>query len=636
MERSLPVPHSLGVPSLACVAAVAFLLIACGGGGEDPKPVRLSLAEHLPVASTGHRIFDAEALGADLGAGLLRQAPGDVFTYHFALPERAVLRGLARASRTCAGSSISIRVLPPDGDERVVFSSAFDRGLVSGRRFAVDLDTSREPMIGLRLSVEATATPAECPTVEWHDVRIEGGPAEPPAQPDLARDRYNVLLVLFDTLRADHTQPYGTQVETPHIAALAARGTTFLEAYSNASWTAPSVTSLLTSLYPSAHGVEGSPALHEEQRSVTRLHPSLPYLPEILREQGYATLGTFGNSMFSPDFGYGRGFDRVFAYARDAAYFETFATPDARADHLWDEAIAPFLGETTERPFFVFVHELDPHSPYEPPPLFCERYCAGEKGDLDPFTIFQQQNERRAPLEPEQLEYLASRYDGEVAAMDRFLGRLLERLAERPGAERTLVVFTSDHGEGFAEHGSLGHGDSLFDELLRVPLVFSLPGVVAADHRVRGPVELVDVPPTILDLLGVKPPSVAQGRSRLAELAGWETPVVATPVFARSQLYRMYSRDSVRLGRWKLIRRNRSDSHRRRRTHELYDLERDPDERENRWADEPIVGATLSQLLRWRRHVDESLRPETTVIRIQDLPPSTREGLRALGYLPAE
>ncbi len=200
----------------------------------------------------------------------------------------------------------------------------------------------------------------------------------------------------------------------------------------------------------------------------------------------------------------------------------------------------------------------------------------------------------------------------------------------RAGRANTLVVFVSDHGESLTEHQIVGHGVELYEEILRVPMILSLPGVIPEGRRVKSAVELVDLPRTLLDLLGIEAPDTMQGRSLVPLIAGAHD-VVPRPTYAQAHFANRYSYDAVILGRWKLIRRNpvNEDGF---AAFELYDLQTDAGERDDRFDDEPIVGGTLRQMLAFQEREDEKRRvahePD-----LQVLDPELRKNLEALGYL---
>ncbi len=216
--------------------------------------------------------------------------------------------------------------------------------------------------------------------------------------------------------------------------------------------------------------------------------------------------------------------------------------------------------------------------------------------------------------------------------MDRYLGYTLGRLDGHGLRNETLVIFASDHGDEFDEHGRLGHGITVYDEVVRVPLIFSLPGVLPAGRRSAQSSGLVDILPTVADLVGAPIPPQAQGRSLLPALLSPDAVEARRPIFAREQLQAtIEASDSVRFGRWKLIRRRRPGVYARFGDFDLFDTQGDPDEVIDRWGGELVVGHGLRQMLVWHQFSAASRRaaPSPPI----ELGPEVRKRLRALGYI---
>jgi arylsulfatase A-like enzyme len=237
---------------------------------------------------------------------------------------------------------------------------------------------------------------------------------------------------------------------------------------------------------------------------------------------------------------------------------------------------------------------------------------------------------RRHPerIGPDDVRHIEARYKGEVSYMDRYVGWMLDRLDEVQLERPTLIVFASDHGEEFWEHRSVGHGHTVYEELLRIPLMMKLEGVLPAGRRVQADVTLADLTPTILDLLGIAIPESMHGESLLPLVTAPNDDRPQRAGFARGN--REQAVESVSFGRFKLIRT--AGAHPPRLA--LYDLAEDPGESRDRAAELPIVTATLSQLLRWNQHRD-SLRPKTAESKVgpDELDPETIRRLREIGYV---
>ncbi len=358
--------------------------------------------------------------------------------------------------------------------------------------------------------------------------------------------RPSILVVLVDALRPDHLGCYGYGRPTsPEIDRLAARSVRFSQAVAVSSWTKPSVPSLFTSLYPSQHGVlEGSARGGPRAAESDVLPEEARTLAEALRERGYRTAAFVHNAHLRPAFGLAQGFDE-------------YLDSDESAPAMIRRVLAWMDGERSETgtsPFFVYLHVLDVHWPYEPPPE-AARALGAEAGERpDDYALREAVNRGLVRLSPEEVERIVLRYDAEIRGVDAALGELLDGLEERGLLERMVVAFTSDHGEAFLEHGTLGHGADLYEESLRVPLILKLPGARGAGRVVAERVTTLDLMPTLLELAGVAPveAGAAAGRS-LTRFLDERGRGEATPSFAEVRHGRR-ARQAVVRGGWKLIR----------------------------------------------------------------------------------
>ena len=577
------------------------------------------------------------------------QAAGAIFAWYARVPHGARLRGSLRWEGDLSDPTARVHAeLADDSGERLALVDAVLADLSTAEGLALDVDLARfgGRLAGVHAAVSGKAGEGR---LIWSGVRVEGVHRDRAVDADAVRDDYDVLVLLFDTLRADHLSPYGNdEVQTPHLEALAASGFTFMQAGSNASWTRPSVASLWTGLHPWAHGVTDNKA---------SVPTGAPYLPAILSGAGWRTVGVASNPHFTEQFGFARGFDTLVDYWEERfEVLESEPSPEGQAARLWSRFVAPVFDETTARegekgqPVFALVHEIDPHSPYQAPEPYASLYDFGYQGNIDGWDYKKLRQSMRvlevvnAPqpwLGEADRRALRAAYMAEVSFVDAYVGALFGHLEASGRRDRTLVVFLSDHGEQLFEHGAWGHGRSLYQEELAVPLIFSLPGVIPAGQRSAVPVELVDVAPTILDLLGLERPSGMQGRSLLADmLAGPSREAVVAPQYAKSNVVLVERHgetpgsvvwDSLRLGRWKLLRA----THRRLRVprveYELYDLERDPEEVLDLWGARPVVGHALRQMLEVKIARDERLELESEAV--DEIDPSVLENLRGLGYV---
>ena len=386
----------------------------------------------------------------------------------------------------------------------------------------------------------------------------------------------NIILVTIDTLRPDHLSCYGYGRETsPFIDGLAARGTLFRNAYATSSWTPPSMASIFTSLYPRSHGVNHGHLSQLRKKVVMQelLSPDFMTIPEALKANGYATFGVSTNPHMYPGTGFERGFDR----------FAGLWFSDALATN---EEVAKLKEEIgAARPYFLWVHYFDPHDPYLMRDPWIREYAVQRSAckkwaRMTMKEIRERQEEIAA--DPEALRALGDLYDSEIAFTDNALRELFELLAVD---EKALVIITSDHGEGFLDHGLLGHGNSLFEELIRVPLVVALPAGEARARSVAEAVSITDVFPTILAAAGAAVPAGIDGKSLLPLVKGAREDTGRTLLAEQSRGPRENYLKAIRQRRWKAIFRGDELEEPL-----LFDLETDPLERKNA-ADERAGGA---------------------------------------------
>ena len=400
----------------------------------------------------------------------------------------------------------------------------------------------------------------------------------------------SVLLITLDTTRADRIGAYGfADIETPHLDRLAAEGVLFEQAQAVAPLTLPAHSSIFTGEYPPAHGVRDNGGFYLDDEHVV--------LAEILRDEGLRTGGFVGAFVLDAKWGIAQGFDH---------YFDDFELGDTvrmalneierPAGEVTDAALA-WLDEAPEARFFSWVHYYDPHSPYEPPEPFAERY-------------------RNRP------------YVGEIAYVDSQVGRLLGWLDENGRARDTVVIVIGDHGESLGEHGESGHGFFIYEGATRVPFIVRAPYDTMQGHRVAEVVRAVDVSPTVFDLLAVEAgqedrDASFQGASIVRLLTGStgpRLPAYAEAVYPRYH-YGWSDLASLRVENMKFVAAPRP---------ELYDLAADPGEVNNLYSARPDEADRLASMLQAleSRWTDRALPPQ-----IDEIDPDTRARLAALGYL---
>jgi arylsulfatase A-like enzyme len=425
----------------------------------------------------------------------------------------------------------------------------------------------------------------------------------PSLSPPGASARPSVLLVSLDTLRADRVGAYGdTAARTPVLDGLARAGIMYTDAYSPAMWTLPSH----AGLFYGTHLPDTPAGLASQGRAEAALGvPPLP-LPELLRQHGYATAGFTGGGFLGLPFDFRRGFDTYYEFPQPNL---NGGCPPERFDgaEVFRRADA-WLRDNGERPFFLFVHTYDVHDrcPFLPP---------GAPGGFGSWPALDDAAQAR----------LQAHYRDLIARADARLGALLRTLHEVGADRRTIVIVTSDHGEGLSEHDQRGHSCALrpYEELVRVPLLIRDPQRPGPE-RITVPVSLIDLAPTVLALLDVAPPDWMRGH--LLPGLGLASPDPPAPVvvLCDRQL-------ALRDGTDKLIATYESAA-----TDELYDLAADPHEASNRAAAAPDTLAALrARAARtWQPSQFDHKGAAASPVQADTLDPAARERLRALGYLP--
>ena len=454
----------------------------------------------------------------------------------------------------------------------------------------------------------------------------------------------NIVLLTADSMRADFASVYGGATPTPSLEALARSGARFDQAISLAPWTVPSLAGLFSSKYPPSV----SPGLDEAERG-----EQLSLYGQIssywLGERGESLARRLG------DRGYETGaFVANFAMLKQRWLLDDFDShlvmPHSLETQRGPFSKSPFLSSTLRslRPslyelhsfdytravtdlarqfiryrkgqrFFLWAHYLDPHAPYDPPEAF--RTTKG------PFPFFPYEDRTH---HENQKEYIQSLYSGEIRYVDASIGRILETLHELGLADRTYVVFASDHGEELWDHEGFGHGHSVFDELLRVPLLIAGPGI--APQTVDQPVSTIDLLPTLTDWTGLAADPQWRGSSWADALQRGKFEGAGAPVFSQATGVLPAPPEplqSVVLGDYKLIRGMESGQVR------LYDRAKDPGEhRDLARAHPQLVRRMRDALDRWARSFPVTFDTFGAEGQMPEPDPETIENLKALGYLP--
>lgn len=429
------------------------------------------------------------------------------------------------------------------------------------------------------------------------------------------------VLIVLDTLRADRLSAYGHERETsPNLDRLAREGVLFENAFSSSSWTLPAVVGLLSARQPTAGVFDG-----------TLRHSQV----EALRDAGLRTAAMTEGGYVSRFYGLDRGFDQfreVEGPVRNTVLARAFANLKRGGIEETFAAAREWLEQHADERFFLLVHSYEVHAPYRR-----REYSEGlERGSLGPsFEIpdAQRVRDRELPIGDVERRYVGALYDGGVREADRRVGELLDTIDRLGLRDTTLVVVTSDHGEDLGErHPQLtgDHGYTLYDEVLRVPLIMRDPGVREPGLRVATQVRLLDVLPTVLERLDVAPRSAVAGRSLVGLMHG-ETEVDRPALSRLVPADGRSGRTSLRTGTHKLI-VNSPSAVPRAPLFELYALSDDPGEHENRSQRDPErLAALRGELARVMAPLREAGDPDFS--QVDSVPEALRERLESLGYL---
>jgi arylsulfatase A-like enzyme len=444
--------------------------------------------------------------------------------------------------------------------------------------------------------------------------------------PEPGQRRPNILLYLVDTLRYDGLHCDGSaQASTPAFDALARDGVRFSDCVAQSSWTKAATASILTSLLPHHHQAEDFP---------DRLSPRLSTLASILKSVGYETHAVVTNPMVFREFGFGHGFD-------------TFCEiPKANSSKV-DVKILPWLEKRKpmdKKSFFLYLHVLDPHTPYTPPARFHPRGISRRSfGAKDTMLLIRDALASESQFGPtpalkasveHRLEEARALYRGEVSATDSAFGHLVEALKRQGLYDNTVIVVVSDHGEQFLEHGLMNHMNSLYQELVHIPLIIKFANQRHSGSIENSPWQQIDIAPTLLATAGVAIPSSLEGVTWRSQFSNQEKPRPAffsLNVGDQSERYgqgselRRSDADGVRLGRWVLI-QTQSTVARRTQPWELYDLATDPGEQHNLAYLRPEIRARMWALLQ-----PKTLRGATRTSGVESA--RVNDALRSLQYL---
>ena len=442
-----------------------------------------------------------------------------------------------------------------------------------------------------------------------------------------------MLLISIDTLRPDHLSCYGYPRKTsPNIDQLAAEGALFQNHIASSSWTLPSHAAIFTSLPDSLHGCTDSDKT---------LAPSATTLAERFQTAGYATAGFVAAPYLHPAFGFSQGFER---YVDCSSYAGRIANKspsefgmdkevmleshrDVSNDRVYG-AVKEWMDDRPDKPFFLFVHLFDVHFDFIPPPPYDRQFDPDYQGWVTGRDFFF--DDRIGPeMNGRDFQHLIALYDGEIAWTDSVVGRLREELARGQILDSTVIAVTSDHGTEFFEHGQKGHRKTLYDEVIKTPLVVRYPAKLRGGRRIVDQSRGIDVGPTLLDLAGVPLPNDVIGQTLVPSIENPGSPNVGRAV---SELFSVgINARTVRTLKWKLVDQvGRED-------HWYYDLQKDPIEQYPLVDFEAELGkkATLgyeAEIEGMNAFAARHEVPAATGVPVSNPPAEVQSRLKELGY----
>jgi arylsulfatase A-like enzyme len=600
-----------------CLAGLAeAVLIATTGGGDEFGVFRFAAISYGLIGA---------AIGAGIGIGtavlsfLARDARSAAALAAGAV---AALLGLAVA-RFRIVRDVYLENLPIGSSEGLMVHAGLVLAaivvLLVVRRLV--LAVSREGSSGMAAASMLALVLVGAAAASTAGLDMMTKPKATPAQPGSAQGP-SVILIIADTLRADYIGAYGsTATKTPAMDKLAKDGVVFENAFTNSTWTRPSVATIVSSLYPSSHKVMYKTDL---------LPDGVTTIAETMKDAGYRTVAYVTNINVAPSFRFEQGFQEYY-YLSPEFFFgatdsgaklafyngmrlvrERFLAKSKWAQFYYQDAqtvngaALPWLDRNGSGPTFTLIHYMDPHDPYFEIPYNGVAVARVDTPNPD----------------PSQRDRMASLYASNVEYLDRFIGNLIEALKQANRYDDTVIALVSDHGEEFYEHKGWWHGTTLYDEESRIPFVVKLSKNQKAGTRVKSWAQLLDVAPTLAGAAKIEAPQEWQGRDLFSDAP-------APEALYQEEDHEGNVLHSIRTDKWKLIVAN-EDNPRRLAPIELFDMQSDPKETKNVAANHPDVVSKLSGDLAALRVMAGSRAVTGASGEIDE---ATRQKLESLGYV---
>ena len=447
-------------------------------------------------------------------------------------------------------------------------------------------------------------------------------------------DKPNVLIILHDALRADHLSVYGYSRDTsPNITAFAKDALVIDNVISQSSWTAPSVASLFTSFYPSVHGIQDYFGKDRNQKA-TKLNRKFNTIAETFRNEGFQTACFSTNSWVSSSLQFNQGFDTFELLKKRENIYK------ATGNELNKKALN-WLDNNSEEPFFLYLHYVDTHHPYLPPEPYQAKFKSKEKKILDSprmKAVFKHFHDHWYKKMFKTTNHDVNRYidlyDGSINFIDDKFAELMKKLDSLNLTDNTIIIITSDHGEAFGEHENLTHQMTLYNEEIKVPLIIKFPETMKKFNNLdtsSGYIELIDLAPSLYDILGFKSDIYSNGKSFM------NNDQLKEPCF--SERTTEVSPEIKTIPAITIIK----DGHKgifditKRHVTELYDLKSDPCEKNNLYNTDKQKCLVLSKdIINWtKERVNDlnKLKIKEEDLKSTELSKKDLDGLKGLGYI---
>jgi choline-sulfatase len=548
----------------------------------------------------------------------IEQSLGTSISYFLKIPKKARLFFDVSADRrfhgSHAGDKLEISLETASGESRIIYDKSIQRKRSSAE---IDLGPYADQISKISFAFVCDSPSGSSPSrLSLWNPRIATATLEKKSDkvteyPSPLNKPFNILIYLIDCLRPDHLPFFGYEKNTaPHMEEYARQSIIFKNAFAQGSWTRTSVGALFTGLYP---------FLHRAINLKSGLGSEFVTLAEILQEAGYYTIGISANAGVKEYFNFDQGF----------TYFKYHPKQDDGSSAVLNGYAFSELGKK-RTPFFLYVHTMDAHRPYQIAEEFMPDFSKLPSGKKRMVSVTREKREDMSALVD--LDQVIALYDAAISQNDKSFGDLIQEMKKLGLYENTLIILMSDHGDEFYDHGGFAHGSTLYQEVLRQLLVIKLPEQLLAGKQIHENVQEIDILPTLLDLIGKPIPAFALGKSLKNLLFNPE--MVELPlhdaIFAETKEDLIFK--SMIDGNWKIIHKDKDwtvDP----REYEIYDLQSDPFEQKNLIYRNPVATHYLTKkLVRWVQgqkllaHLSKKgLEKELTEKEIEEL--------KALGYI---